>query len=86
MFGGEAADVTLLCENSMAGPIIDRFGKDITLIQTDEKHFQTRVQVSSSKQFLGWIFALGKGVKIIGPEKMVEDMREEAKRLAEQYL
>jgi predicted DNA-binding transcriptional regulator YafY len=86
MYGGETVSVTLLCENDMAGAIIDRFGKDIPLIQIDEAHFHAHVQVAASKQFLGWVFALGKGVKIIGPESIVEAMKEETRRLAEQYL
>ena len=85
MYGGEATNVTLYCENQMAGPIIDRFGKDIPMVKADEEHFNAYVQVSASPQFLGWIIALGKGVKITSPESMVEAMKAEAKRLAEQY-
>lgn len=85
MFGGKETTVSLLCENSLAGAVIDRFGKDIILSRTDENHFVTRVNVSASRQFLGWVFALGDGVKITAPESMVEQMRLEAERLAEQY-
>ena len=86
MFGGETTHVTLYCENQMAGPIIDRFGKDIPMVRADEKHFNAYVEVSASPQFLGWIIALGKGVKITSPESMVNAMKNEAKRLAVQYL
>lgn len=86
MFGGEELTVTLLCENNLAGAIIDRFGKDIVIVREDEDHFKTVVTVSANKQFLGRIIALGKGVKFTAPESMVEAMREEARRLAEQYL
>lgn len=85
MYGGEALTVTLLCENAMVGPIIDRFGKDVHLVPVDEGHFRTRVSVVASEQFLGWVIALGRGVKILGPEKLVDAMRQEALRLAEQY-
>ena len=86
MYGGETTNVTLYCENRMAGPIIDRFGKDIPMVKADSEHFNAYVEVSASPQFLGWIIALGKGVKITSPESMVEAMKEEAKRLADQYL
>lgn len=85
MYGGEALTVTLLCENTMAGPIIDRFGKDVHLVPVDENHFRTRVSVVASEQFLGWVIALGRGVKIIGPDVLVDAMRQEALRLADQY-
>lgn len=86
MYGGEEITVTLLCEKNMAAPIIDRFGKDISIIKTDDEHFKTYVTVTNSRQFLGWIFALGGGVKITAPDTMVEEMKKEAKRLSEQYL
>lgn len=86
MFGGKTVDVTLLCENRLAGAIIDRFGKDLTLIQVDAEHFQTHVQVSASGQFLGWIIGLGDGITITGPESMMDAIKQEVQRLAKQYL
>ena len=85
MFGGVEQTVKLECINEIVGVIIDRFGKDITLIQTDEKHFMVKVDVAVSRQFMAWVIALGDAVKIVGPENVVEQMREEAKRLAKQY-
>ena len=46
---------------------------------------ETSVDVTFSTQFLGWIFALGDKVRIIGPENAVKQMKVEAKRLAKQY-
>ena len=69
----------------MAGVIIDRFGKDVMLIPSDEEHFTVNVNVRVSSQFLGWIFSLGEGVKIIGPEDVAAQMREETDRLIRQY-
>ena len=85
MFGGEDQQVKLLMENRLAGVIIDRFGKDVMLIPADERHFTVNVNVRVSSQFLGWIFSLGEGAKIIGPDGVVEQMRGEAERLIGQY-
>lgn len=85
MFGGDTVYVTIEAENEMAGVFIDRFGKDIRLAKVDSDHFSVSVDVEVSQQFLGWIFALGKGVRITGPETVVARMKDEAKRLAEQY-
>lgn len=85
MFGGKEQDVKLLVNNSLAGVIIDRFGKDVMLIPSDEKHFIVNVKVHVSRQFLGWIFSLGENVKIIGPDEVVEQMKQEMKRLIQQY-
>lgn len=85
MFGGEEQQVKLLVENALAGVIIDRFGKDMMMIPTDAEHFTVNVNVQVSSHFLGWIISLGKGVQIVGPDDVVEQMRKEIRRLSAQY-
>ena len=85
MFGGKEQQVKLLVENSLAGVIIDRFGKDVMFIPADEKHFTVNVDVRVSRQFLGWIISLGEGVKIVAPDEVVAQMKKEIERLVRQY-
>jgi predicted DNA-binding transcriptional regulator YafY len=85
MFGGEEQTVKLLCDNSLAGVIIDRFGKDVRIVPVDEAQFEVNVRVAVSRQFFGWVIALGEGVRITEPECVVEQMREEIRRLERQY-
>ena len=85
MFTGEETTVTLEAENHMVGVIIDRFGKDIDLAPVSNTHFQATVNVITSPQFIGWIVALGKSIRIVAPDALVERMREEIHRLSEQY-
>ena len=85
MFTGEETTVTLEAENHMVGVIIDRFGKDISLAPVSDTHFQATVNVIASPQFIGWIVALGKSIRIVAPEALVDRMREEIHRLSEQY-
>lgn len=85
MFTGELTTVTLEAENHMAGVVIDRFGKDISISPIDDAHFQATVNVTVSPQFIGWIVALGKSIRITGPDVVVERMRDEIQRLSEQY-
>ena len=85
MFGGKEQTVKLLVDNSLAGVMIDRFGKEVMLIPADAEHFTVNVHVHVSRQFLGWVFSLGKSVKIVGPDEVVEQMRREVQRLTEQY-
>ena len=85
MYGGEIVKVTLEARNDMVGVIIDRFGKDVMIAPVYSERFRVNVDVSMSNQFLGWIMAVGDGVKIVGPDKVVEKMRAEVRRLAEQY-
>ena len=86
MYGGDEVRVTVRGENGMVGVFIDRFGKDLIIMPDGEGYFKTSFEVAISNQFLGWIFSLGSGVQITGPESVVEKMREETKRLMSQYL
>ena len=85
MFGGEEQTVRLLVDDSLAGVIIDRFGKDVMLIPAEEGRFTVNVEVHVSGQFLGWIFSLGEKVRILSPDGVAEQMRREAERLIAQY-
>ena len=85
MFGGELTHVTLEGRADMAGPLIDRFGKDLTLIPQADGCFTAHVEVAASRHFIAWIVALGDGVRIVGPESLVAAMHDEAKRLSELY-
>ncbi|MBR2540707.1 MAG: WYL domain-containing protein [Mogibacterium sp.] len=85
MYAGNETKVMLEAENHMVGVLIDRFGKDIIIVPEDDNHFRTTVTVAVSKQFFGWIAALDGEVRIVGPDSVVDQMREHMNKLAEQY-
>lgn len=86
MFAGEEETVKLEVHNRLIGVIVDRFGTDIMVIPADEEHFRVNVRVSVSNQFFGWIFGLGSNVRILGPENVVDRMKEELMKVKERYL
>lgn len=55
------------------------------LLWEDENYFTVSVNVHVSRQFLGWVFSLGEGVKIISPDDVVDEMKQEIERLIRQY-
>lgn len=75
MFTGEPENVELEFDNSFIGVVLDRFGKDIMIINKGDK-FRVHVDVNLSDQFFGWIMGLNDGVKIVGPENVVEAYKE----------
>ena len=85
MFAGEEESVKIECHNCLAGVIIDRFGKDVKMLKKDDEHFIATVKVAVSKQFLSWVMALGNSAKIVGPERVVNQVKGELKRLIELY-
>ena len=82
MYQGKKTKVKIQFANYMCGVFIDRFGKDITFRPIDDEHSELNVDVNVSPQFFGWIFSLGKDVKVVGPDEVVEDIR----TLAETFL
>ncbi|MBR1560579.1 MAG: WYL domain-containing protein [Clostridia bacterium] len=75
MFGGDVVPVTLEAEAWMAGILIDRFGNDLPMIQTEDEKIEVRVNVAVSPQFFGWLVSLGDGIRLTGPKPVVAAMR-----------
>ena len=86
MFGGEKTTVKLAFENDLVGVFLDRFGRDITIMSSKKKGWsETRVDVALSDQFFGWLFALGQGVKILGPASAVKKFKGELESISGSY-
>ncbi len=86
MFGGEPTKVKIAFSNDMVGVFIDRFGKDISINPAKTKGWsETIVNVAMSDQFLGWIFALGNRVKILGPNSVVDIYKKELMESLKNY-
>lgn len=83
MYQGQKAKVKIQFANFMCGVFIDRFGKDISFRPIDDEHSELHVDVNVSPQFFGWIFSLGKDVKVTGPSEVVEQMKVFAREFLE---
>ena len=81
MFDGKEENVKIECHNCLAGVIIDRFGTDVKMLKKDDEHFTATVKVAVSKQFLAWVMALGENAKIVGPESVVNQVKDEIDKL-----
>lgn len=85
MYAGDETKVTIEAENRLVSVFIDRFGKDIIIAPADDEHFRTTVTVAVSKHFFGWIMAIDGDVRIVAPDSVVRQIREEIERQAEKY-
>ena len=83
MYQGQKTKVKIRFANYMCGVFIDRFGKDISFRPIDDEHSELHVDVNVSPQFFGWIFSLGKDVKITGSEEVVEELRAKTEEFLE---
>ncbi len=85
MYGGQDVKVTLRCDNSLAGVIIDRFGKDTMMIPTKDGHFHAHVLVSVSRQFFGWVTGIGEDMEIIAPDNVRSEYEQYLETIMKQY-
>jgi predicted DNA-binding transcriptional regulator YafY len=85
MFSGQDENVQLRFENHLVGVVIDRFGQDVIIVPDGPDHFTFRVDVAVSPQFFAWVAGFGASAKIIGPERVVNEMREHIHSVAAQY-
>lgn len=69
MYGNEACEVTLHCDNSLMKYIIDRFGEDVQTTPYNAVSFKTTVDVELSPTFYSWVFTFGDKLQILSPER-----------------
>ncbi len=84
MFGGELTRVSLECDNSLVGVMIDRFGSDLIITPKGEK-FIINVEVAKSRAFLAWLMQFGEKVKILSPQSAIDELKELIKEISEKY-
>lgn len=87
MFGGREQTISVQCKNSFVGVFIDRFGDSVSIRPNYENpdYCICRMTVNVSPQFYGWIFALGAEVTIVSPQSAIDEFREMAKTIFENY-
>lgn len=84
MYGGHKKRVKIQFENSMCGVFLDRFGKeDINFKPIGENWSEFSVEVSVSQHFFGWLFGMGPKVRLVGPDDVVEELKEYGKEYFE---
>ncbi len=85
MYVGQREWVELQFNESLIGVVMDRFGTDVQVVQSDGNTFVIRVLVSVSPSFFGWLFQFGDQAKILWPSNAVSQMRACLAAAAESY-
>ena len=65
--------------------VLDRLGRDVSLIPDGETHFFVSADVVVSPQFFAWVYGFGAMAQIIGPADVVEQMRGQLADVARLY-
>ena len=84
MYDGQEERVRISFDESLLGVVLDRFGTDVILLDKGEARYEAAVDVQVSQQFFGWICGVS-GVKICGPEHVVQQYKNYIKGQFEKY-
>lgn len=85
MFGGESVRVRLEFADTLAGVVLDRFGKDVFLTPSEDGTFSFETEIVVSPQFYGWLFSFGKDARILRPQSVKDGFAQYLKQTAELY-
>ncbi len=85
LFGGESVRVRLEFADTLAGVVLDRFGKDVFLTPSEDGTFSFETEIVVSPQFYGWLFSFGKDARILRPQSVKDGFAQYLKQTAELY-
>ena len=85
MFSGQAQQVKLRFQNSLAGVVLDRFGKDAMLVPDGNEHFTFTTEIVVSPVFYGWLAGFGERAEILFPESVRAEFAAQCRKTLELY-
>jgi len=85
MFNGPRESVELRFDRKLIDAVHDKFGEGVEIVACKREQCSARVEVLVSPVFFGWCFQFGKGLKIISPESVALEMKDQAKKVAGMY-
>lgn len=85
MYHGDEQLITLRCDNSLSGVIIDRFGTDVTFFKREGEKFDVNVKVAVSPVFLSWLMIFGEKIEVISPQSVRDELAALAKSVIKKY-
>ncbi|SHR49202.1 Uncharacterised protein [Mycobacteroides abscessus subsp. abscessus] len=87
MFGGQDEWITLQFHlNRVAlNGVIDKFGVDADIKKGEDNTFILKAKAKLSEGLKGWILGWGRHVKVLSPPSLVEDMKQELKKMMSAY-
>ena len=85
MFAGTPENVKLRFHNSLAGVVIDRFGKDVMLVPEDNDCFTVSTRIVLSPVFYGWLSSFGDRAELLIPQHARQEFAAQCRKTLKQY-
>ena len=75
MYSGELVRATLSFSPALMNVVLDRFGRDIAIVEEPNGWVTFSAEVTDSPVFLGWLLQFGNSAKIKAPESLIDSMK-----------
>ena len=85
MFQGEEQEVDFIANKSLLDVIFDVFGDSARLEPVGENSFRFKASVQTSPTFYGWCLSFGDKLQVVGPDDVVEKIKEYVINLVKIY-
>ncbi|MBX0358369.1 YafY family protein [Halobacillus sp. Nhm2S1] len=85
MFAGEDAWIKIEFDASLLNVVLDRFGKDASINAISDDRFLLSTKAKMSIGLIGWILTWGYKAKVVSPESLVAQVKEEVQKMSKQY-
>ncbi|WP_394217583.1 helix-turn-helix transcriptional regulator [Halobacillus trueperi] len=85
MFAGEDAWIKIEFDASLLNVVLDRFGKDASINAISDDRFLLSTKAKMSIGLIGWILTWGHKAKVVSPESLVAQVKEEVQKMSKQY-
>lgn len=80
MYTGPEHQITLICDNTLIGKMIDRFGKGFECIPVSDQAFKATVKASIGPTFFGWLFQYAGKMTLAGPPEVIDQYNKHRKK------
>ncbi len=85
VFSGEPLTATLRCKEELLEPMLDRFGKTVSLYKQENGFFTLRVPLVMSEGLVHDILNFGEGVEVVSPKELRQKVAETVSNLHKMY-
>lgn len=85
MFAGENTWIKVQFHASLLNVVLDRFGLEASIQQVDDEHFLLSTKAKMSTGLVAWIMQWGQKAKVVSPESLKEQVRDEVRAMVEAY-
>lgn len=85
MFSGEDCEVILKIKPQLLNLVIDELGEDVDIYKLDEDTYQVNFKAKLGIGLTKWVLQLGVDAKVISPDKLRQDVKENIEKMMSLY-